>query len=315
MPTNYLNSTLSILALAILGYLGYAFWIGPEQTLAAISQLGTLNILFILSLSLINYGLRFLRWQWYLTTTSHQNLNLITSLRYYLTGFAFTTTPGKAGEIIRSLYLKQHAIPYTKSLSLLFVERFSDLLATLILAALVLWHFENYQQWIIIPIIIVLILLNAIRYPQWLIYLQQQLAPHFPNRLTTLLNSLLNLILHTQTLLKPNFLYGSLILGLLAWGAEGLGFYYILNLLGFEVSLPLAMGIYAMSLIIGALSFLPGGLGGTEAAMLIMLANLGLSPEHALAATLICRFTTLWFAVALGALAMTGLKLNPVPSN
>jgi uncharacterized protein (TIRG00374 family) len=69
----------------------------------------------------------------------------------------------------------------------------------------------------------------------------------------------------------------------------------------------LATGIYAMSIVIGAASFMPGGLGGTEAAMLIFLINLGVSQEVALAATLICRFATLWFAVILGALAMIGL--------
>jgi uncharacterized protein (TIRG00374 family) len=71
------------------------------------------------------------------------------------------------------------------------------------------------------------------------------------------------------------------------------------------------MGIYAMSVVIGVLSFLPGGLGSTEAAMLILLSTSGVGQEDALATTLICRFATLWFAVALGALAMIGLKLQP----
>ena len=50
----------------------------------------------------------------------------------------------------------------------------------------------------------------------------------------------------------------------------------------------------------GALSFLPGGLGGAEAAMIALLVAGGTVVGTAVLATLICRAVTLWFAVVLG---------------
>lgn len=301
-----IQSTLSIIAVAILGYLSYAIWVGWEETFQAIWRLGTVGITFVLSLSLLNYVLRFCRWQWYLSIVDHQNLPVAQSLRYYFAGFAFTTTPGKVGEMIRSIFLKQHGVSYPQSLSMFFVERLSDLLATLILGALVLWHFDRYQHWVTVPVIGVVILLTLVQQQQWIAYLQtwltQKVSPRFEH--------VFDLILHSQLLLKSRFLYGGLLLGLLAWGAEGIGFYYILQIVGVDSSVFLAMGVYAMSLVVGALSFLPGGLGGTEVAMLFFLTAMGASNENALAITLICRFSTLWFAVILGAGALFGLKIR-----
>ena len=305
-----INSTISIVAIAIFGYLTYTLWAGLSDTLQAMSKLGIVGIVIILSLSLLNYGLRFLRWQWYLSMVNYQNLSVGRSLRYYFSGFAFTTTPGKAGEMVRSLFLKSHGVNYPQSLSMFFVERLSDLLAALLLGSLFLWHFDKYQLWIILPVLASFVLLILIRHPNWFIHFQPSWQTNLPPRFAHLLDHLLELVLHSRTLLTYRFLFGGLILSFLAWGAEGVSFYYILQTLGIDSTLLLATGIYAMSLIIGALSFLPGGLGGTEAAMLIMLTALGASHQDALAATLICRFATLWFAVALGALAMMGLEIR-----
>jgi uncharacterized protein (TIRG00374 family) len=56
----------------------------------------------------------------------------------------------------------------------------------------------------------------------------------------------------------------------------------------------------------GALSFLPGGLGVTEAGMLAMLGELatGCGRSVAAAATFVTRLCTLWFAVLVGIAAL-----------
>ena len=63
-----------------------------------------------------------------------------------------------------------------------------------------------------------------------------------------------------------------------------------------------AVFIYAFAMLVGALSFLPGGLGGSEAAMIALLSLNGFPEASAVTATLICRLATLWFAVGLGAI-------------
>jgi uncharacterized protein (TIRG00374 family) len=112
----------------------------------------------------------------------------------------------------------------------------------------------------------------------------------------------------SEALLSPKMLVGGVILGLVAWGAEGIGFYLIVRALEFEAAVPAAIGVYAAGMLIGALSFIPGGLGSTEAAMVLMLSLLGMGVSSAIAATIVCRVATLWFAVALGFCAFAAVE-------
>jgi uncharacterized protein (TIRG00374 family) len=63
-----------------------------------------------------------------------------------------------------------------------------------------------------------------------------------------------------------------------------------------------------MGMLAGAISFLPGGLGGAEAAMVALLLTNGVVLGTAVLATVICRAVTLWFAVLLGIVAMLILE-------
>ena len=64
----------------------------------------------------------------------------------------------------------------------------------------------------------------------------------------------------------------------------------------------IAVFVYAIAMLAGALSFMPGGLGGAEAAMVALLVWGGASSPEAVAATVLIRLATLWFAVVLGVL-------------
>ncbi|MNU03104.1 hypothetical protein D3C72_2470190 [compost metagenome] len=69
----------------------------------------------------------------------------------------------------------------------------------------------------------------------------------------------------------------------------------------------------------GAVSFIPGGVGTTEAAIVLMLTTTGASLDAALAVAVGIRLTSLWLAVVVGMLAMTNLELqstrSPLPSS
>jgi uncharacterized protein (TIRG00374 family) len=74
--------------------------------------------------------------------------------------------------------------------------------------------------------------------------------------------------------------------------------------MGAHAGVAAGIGIYSIAILGGALFFLPGGLGSTEAFMFVLLMQMGLDPVAAGAATVISRVTTLWFAVILGWSAM-----------
>jgi uncharacterized protein (TIRG00374 family) len=58
--------------------------------------------------------------------------------------------------------------------------------------------------------------------------------------------------------------------------------------------------VYALSMLAGALSFMPGGLGGAEGVMVALLLWQGMGNADAVATTILIRLTTLWFAVCIG---------------
>ena len=69
-----------------------------------------------------------------------------------------------------------------------------------------------------------------------------------------------------------------------------------------------AVSIYAVSTLVGAATTLPGGLIGTEGSMLALLQQSGMVKSAASASTVLVRFITLWFAVAIGVVALIVLR-------
>jgi uncharacterized protein (TIRG00374 family) len=100
-----------------------------------------------------------------------------------------------------------------------------------------------------------------------------------------------------------------LVLSVLAWAAEGVGLYYLVYFLGYEIDLLTCLFIFGFSMLIGAITFLPGGLGGTEVTMVKLLALQNVSSSSAVAITLLLRLATLWFSVALGLIALPKKQL------
>jgi uncharacterized protein (TIRG00374 family) len=107
---------------------------------------------------------------------------------------------------------------------------------------------------------------------------------------------------HTAILLAPVSLIVTTLLATVSWFFECLAFWIVVQgFPGARIPLQGATFTYATMTVAGALSFLPGGLGVTEAGMLALLVKkFGIAKGIAGAATVVTRFATLWFAVALG---------------
>ena len=93
---------------------------------------------------------------------------------------------------------------------------------------------------------------------------------------------------------------GSVILTTAAWFAECLGLWLVCRGLGFAVPVGEATFVYAAGTLVGSLTFLPGGLGGTEATIIWLLGVLGMPAVQGTAAALLIRLFTLWLAVLIG---------------
>jgi glycosyltransferase 2 family protein len=300
--------SLALVAVAVL-YLGAVLAAGWGEVAAALGGIGAWHWLGLLALSLVNYACRFARWQHYLARLGH-HVPWRASLLYYLAGLALTITPGKAGETIRSLYLRRHGVSVAHSLAAFVAERFLDLVVIALLASTALLALDAPAGFVLaaaIAVVMALLALRSGRLPALLALAAERLPGRRPRRLARHGAALLAA---ARDLLAPAPLAIGLALGLVAWAAQGLAFVTILAALGLDVPGAQAMGIYAVSLLAGALSFVPGGIGTTEGVMALLLAGLGAGAATLVAAPLISRLTTLWFAVALGLLAAARLGLR-----
>jgi uncharacterized protein (TIRG00374 family) len=283
-------------------YLIIIFLIGYQDILLAVTRLGWHGWLFILACSFSNYLLRFSRWLMYLQRFGYEIPHFL-HFHYYMSGFALTTTPGKAGETIRSLYMKTHGVNYSHSLAMFFTERFLDVVVITLLAALATLSFTEYGSFILSAAIVLLLFLPLLRSGLVVHYLQRLTVVIRYHRLRLLVLHLGSLLDSARVLLEWRMLYSGLLIGLFAWSIQGLAFFYILVMMQTGIPWYIAMSIYAVSLLAGALSFVPGGIGTTEAVMGLLLLNNGVEPVIAVAVPLISRLSTLWFAVGLGVLS------------
>ena len=299
------------LIVAIGLYFGAMFLGDFKETGAAIAELGMVGWAVVLGLSLLNYGLRYGRWEWYLSKLSGTSLPHKRHLPYYISGFALSTTPGKAGETVRALYLKQHGIAYSHTLSTFFVERFQDLLTIVLMASAAAFLFDGYGPLVAITACVVFSSLPLLHSPLILSKLERA-GQSLPARPGKLLGHLVALLNSSAVLLKNRELLGGIVIGITAWVAEGVGFWFLLERLGQNVDLVAAISIYGVAVLVGAISFLPGGLGSTEAVMGLLLIASGVPEPIAIAATLICRIATLWFAVFLGLIVAGVLALKGI---
>lgn len=284
--------------LSALGYLAFSLFGGWRDVVATIAQVGLFGVAIALLLSLVNYGLRFTRWQLYLHTLGHQ-VPWRPSLRIYLAGFALTTTPGKAGEAFRSVLLKRWGVRYSDSIAAFFSERLSDLLAIVLLALFGLSLYPEARPLIYLGGALALMVLMVLSSRRLLLRLKVGIRPYV-GRARRLLGHLFDVLLKAQRCQRPTLLFLTTVLSVAGWLAEALAFYLILHWIGADVTFTFAAFVFALSMLAGALSFTPGGLGSTEGVMAALLMFKGIGSAEAIGATVLIRMTTLWFAVAIG---------------
>jgi len=207
----------------------------------------------MLVMSLLNYGLRFMRWQQYLGALAHP-MPWRPSARIYLAGFALTTTPGKAGEALRGVLLKRWHVPYTHSLAAFLSERLSDL------AAIVLLAFFGLSLY---PKIGGVVAVGAAGVLAGLAVLSQRapargLAAWGANgisRLRGFATHFSRMLDVARVCHAPKLLATSTLLSVVAWIAEALAFHWMLSWLGVDIQITFSVFIYSVAMLAGALSF------------------------------------------------------------
>jgi len=304
-------------------YVAFTIWADVRQVGEALSHYAWSTAVLGLVLAAANYLVRFVRWQIYLRVLRLQ-VPVGESLLIFLGGFALTVTPGKLGEAIKALLLREsRGIPAARTAPIVIAERLTDLVGLLGLAAFGAFTFDVDRRFLVAGAALVAVALLFIMVRP-LAELALSIAARLPV-LGRLHPKLREAYESTAIMMRPGTFALAVLLSATSWFFECLAFWLIVT--GFDgasIALHPATFIYATMTVAGALSFLPGGLGVTEAGMLFMLTKMatGITRGSAAAATFITRVCTLWFAVVLGlaALALFARRTNvkialPEPGN
>jgi uncharacterized protein (TIRG00374 family) len=290
------------LGLGLLVGVGLVFTASPRQLLQSFQRFDLRLLPWVLSLSLLNYALRFIRWEAYLRKLEVP-LARGKSLGVFLAGFLLSVTPGKAGELGKGWLVRElGGGPALRVVPAVLAERVTDLLGVLLLLACGAPAFPGglYLTALLLAMVAGVLLVLTWKKGADLLF---RLLTRLPliGRRVPMLEHLFGLL---RSLLSPGLLLAALALSAVAWGAEGVGFWLVVRDYAPHASLLAALFNYTGATVVGSLSMLPGGLGAAEGSMAALLHAQGLGTADANLITLVVRGATLWFAVGLGLLAL-----------
>ena len=261
----------------------------------------------ILGLTLFNYAVRFLKWEYYLRLAGIRDVPRWDSFLIFFAGLAMTVTPAKVGEWLKSYFLKEsHQVPVSRSAPIVVAERFTDGYGMILLAVAGLFLFKQGWVFILAVTVIGLGAIGAFRFRPfagWSI----GVAGRIPllRRHTGFLAGFYE---SAFVLFAPKPLAIGVGLGFISWLGEGIAMYYVLLGLGAPNGWELVVqGVFilAVTSLAGAVFLLPGGLGVAEGGIAgLSQTMVGLSRQGAATGTLIIRLCTLWFGVAIGLAAL-----------
>jgi glycosyltransferase 2 family protein len=236
-----------------------------------------------LALTALNYLLRFWRWQRYLVRLSIA-VPAGRSFAIFVAGLSGTITPAKLGEVLKCVLLKRgFDVPVRRSVPIVLAERVTDATGVVVLA---LVAGAGTKRWPLIALAVagVVATVLVVRSPLLERFAGLGEAPGA-----------------ARALLATPLLLGMTALSAASWFFECLAAYVCVRGLRLDLSLGDTVVVFSLGSLAGALSFLPGGLGVAETSMTGLIQVLSdASRAAAVAATVLIRLATLWFAVALG---------------
>lgn len=304
----FLRKLVIAMLLGVVVYGVFVAWAGYRDIGATLESFRWSAFALALGLATANYGLRFLKWEYYLARLEIRGIPKLDSLLVFLSGFVLTVTPGKVGEVFKSAVLSEtHGVAPQRTAPIVVAERLTDVIGVIALIVVGSLGFSGGLVWAGIGAVAVALGLVFVlwRAPGEALIAFLERRPRFATATPKLREAFdsLRIVASPGALLWPSFL------SVVGWGGEGVALYLLVRGFGVELSAPLAMFFYATATLAGAVIPVPGGLGVAEAMIQEQLVRLGrVPPSAATSAMILIRFATLWWAVVVGFVALGLLK-------
>ena len=293
------RNLLLAIGLAVAVYLVLAVFSGFEDLGAALEGFRWALVPAILGLVAVSYVVRFFRWNYYLGLLGVSLPAGINSI-IFAAGLSMTISPGKLGEVLKSLFVKQvSGDPVARTAPAVVAERATDGTGMVLWGMLGVLAFSYGPGLLLLFLgitVLGIVMLRSKRLSvlaeRWMSKLPvlDKLAPHVGD-----FHGASNTLLGTRPLIVGTGF------SFVSWGLECLAVYLCAVAVGASQPFLVVVFIFAVSSLAGALSFVPGGIGVAEAGLVGMFVTVaGLDGGLAAALTLVIRIATLWFATVIG---------------
>jgi len=226
------------------------------------NNLKTMNYSYLLiAIALWSSGniFRIIRWHLFLKEIEDK-VPFKENVLYYLAGFAFLLSPGRLGEIIRSPYIKRdYGISIPKTASIVFVERFYELLGIVIVLSVGLVFTEFQRTILLVPLAIIVVAIVVFKNKKLLFNLLNKISKiRLLKNISTNFEESYNTIVKLS---KPKFFVIGTITSTIRAFLMGLAVYFLVLSLSAKLSFEEVLVIFPASQLVAALSMIPGGIG------------------------------------------------------
>ncbi len=261
------------LTIPIIAYLIFIFLYDAENIIKNIFNVKIENYLIFIGFWSLGVVTRIFRWHIFMSSIKPE-IPFRKNILYFLSGFAMLLSPGRMGEVIRSPIIKRdYGVSISKTSSIVFVERFYDLLAVITFIAIVLPFTKINLLVLIFPLSIISIMI--------LLIINKKLLIKFTKRLETV-RFLQKMIPNVEesfetifSLIKLRFFVVGMITTLSVVIFETLAISSLLTSVNVNLNFQDVGVIFHTSNFLASISFIPAGFGVLEGGLsgLLILYN------------------------------------------
>ena len=297
------NRIIIILVAAIGIYASFLFVSDFNIISEKISNFKIQYLPLILLLVTISWIPLIIRWH-FLLANCKIHIPFTKSVLVYLSGTALQTTPGHVGELIKAQILKTgFNIPRTKTASVVLVEKVYDLIGAIIASIIGMIILEMEIYLIIFAIGVLIMFFFFIYYkPAFEFFVKRIIKMKLFSKYTENISESHEIL---KKLTTPKISICCILLSITYWFIVSIAVYC--TLLAFDVDILnylKVLSIFATSVVLGAITFIPGGIGITEGTLAGLLTTQGIGISTALIVSVMIRVFTLWYGVLVGFFAL-----------
>jgi len=297
------NRLILVLVAVIVIYAIFLFISDYNIISEKISNFKTNYLPLILLLVSVSWIPMIVKWH-FLLKNCEIDVPLRKSIAVFFAGIAFEITPGQIGSLIKSQLLKTSSnIPRTKTVPIIVAEKVYDLIGAILASIIGIIILGMNFYLIIIAILALAVIFFFMFYrPASEIFFKRVTKTKFFSKYVENISEF-DKIVQKSTNVKAATV--CILLGVTYWFIISTAAYYIL--MAFDVNVLdylTVLAIYTTSILLGAISFVPAGIGVTEGSIAGLFTLNGIDVSTALILSVMIRVLTLWFSVSVGFIAL-----------